>query len=1548
MKKLFTIFIFLFITMMIHAQTATAPSIGDGSLGNPYQIATLNNLYWIAYQTNHNWNQFSGQYFIQTVDIDASSTSTWFPNGSGGYFGWEPIFGNGASVWFKGSYDGQVHTISGLFINRLIENDIGFFGKIDGGTIKNLGLTNVSITGGGNSNGANVGGLTGYLVDGATIKNCYVSGSVSGYDGIGGLIGQDYGYSGANTVINCHSSCTVSVTNSEGGGLIGISLGSKVSNCYSTGSVLGSNAQNNGGFIGENNSTLSSCYATGASNGLFKIGGLIGENTNIVTNCYATGAVNGSGSINGGLMGYNRWIINNCYATGLVTGTGSNGGFVGANDTNGNISTNCFWNITVMAGYGQNSGTFSAVGKTPDQMQTASTYTGAGWPSSIWDIANSSYPGLWGFPSLSTTAITTYNAISATMGGNVTDNGGVFVTENGVVYSAIAVTPIIGGTGVTKDINGTGNGTFSKSITNLSPNTRYYICAYATNSVGTNYGSVVSFVTLGAPTITGISPTSGPTVGGTSVTITGTNLTSATVVNFGSNAATITSNTSTSITATSPSGTVGTVHVTVTTAGSTSATSSADQFSYVAAPTATTTAASLITATGATLNGSSNPNGAATTGWFRYSTTNPGSGSDGFGTRVPAIDGTGTALGSGSSAVAYSQSITGLNPATTYYFSTNASNSIGTYFGSILNFTTQNAITSINLTGSSPTNASTVQYTVTFAAAVTGLSTSNFSLTTTGSVAGSSIGSISGSGITYTVTVNTGTGDGTIGLNLANVSGVSPTVGTTLPFEGQAYTIDKTPPTMISAPYPDRINYTTGQPIDFTVNFSEPVIVNTGSGTARLALSIASGTVYANYLSGSGTSSIVYRYTVASGDANGNGNISEYISINNGVNDYADLAGNNAAYDAQTFTLSGTMINVVPPTVTTQAVSVIDVTSATGNGNITNLGVQNPSQYGVVWSTSANPTTALSTKTTQGTAASTGAFTSSITGLTAYTPYHVRAYATNSTGTSYGADVTFTTSSAASTISGTGNWSTIAQWDNGIPGSSSNVTIGTGTVTVNGNYSVNNATINSTGAVNINTGNSLTVNGNLTLKSDATNTTSLILNGGSLNVTGTITVERYMVANKWYIISPTAWGQSVIIFLSANTNIPVNSSSQRAMQEYVTSSNSWSSYFTSSTPGTMYAGKGYATRISTTGVVDFVGTLTSGNKDVAVTRTGDLGWNCIGNPYTSAININTAADPTNNFLTYNVNNLDPSYAAIYIWDEYDVNNGSQNYYKTISNVGFTSTHTALGQNQIQVGQGFLVKAKATPSVVSFTPAMQVHQNSLLLKTSNVSWPSVELNVKTDSLTAYTAIAYNDQMTLGLDPSYDAGLLRGNNKLNVYSHLVNDNGVDFTIQCLPDKQMEKQVVPIGIDYLKGGEVKISAQVTGLPSGMNVILEDRVLKSFTTLNSSDEFKVTVDPNTKGIGRFYLHTTALSANDLKTVTLTGKLNAYFSSDNEIRIIGEVSSKAIATLYDAQGKTILIQKLQESNLNVIPTSNIKTGIYMLSVRDTGKLQSFKLFIKQ
>ncbi len=100
--------------------------------------------------------------------------------------------------------------------------------------------------------------------------------------------------------------------------------------------------------------------------------------------------------------------------------------------------------------------------------------------------------------------------------------------------------------------------------------------------------------------------------------------------------------------------------------------------------------------------------------------------------------------------------------------------------------------------------------------------------------------------------------------------------------------------------------------------------------------------------------------------------------------------------------------------VTTQVVSDVSHNSATGNGTIVNLGSPNPTEHGVCWNTTGNPTIS-DNKTTQGVISTTGAFVSSITSLNPNTIYYVRAYATNTT-TSYGDEVSFTTNPTPITI----------------------------------------------------------------------------------------------------------------------------------------------------------------------------------------------------------------------------------------------------------------------------------------------------------------------------------------------------------------------------------------------------------------------------------------------------------------------------------------------------------------------------------------------------
>jgi uncharacterized protein (TIGR02145 family) len=108
-----------------------------------------------------------------------------------------------------------------------------------------------------------------------------------------------------------------------------------------------------------------------------------------------------------------------------------------------------------------------------------------------------------------------------------------------------------------------------------------------------------------------------------------------------------------------------------------------------------------------------------------------------------------------------------------------------------------------------------------------------------------------------------------------------------------------------------------------------------------------------------------------------------------------------------------TIKTIVIPTLTTTTISSVTAATATSGGDVTFDGGAAVTAKGVCWSTTANPTSALTTKTTDDTG--TGSYTSSITGLTASATYHVRAYATNSAGTAYGTDISFATTSGGQT-----------------------------------------------------------------------------------------------------------------------------------------------------------------------------------------------------------------------------------------------------------------------------------------------------------------------------------------------------------------------------------------------------------------------------------------------------------------------------------------------------------------------------------------------------
>jgi len=207
------------------------------------------------------------------------------------------------------------------------------------------------------------------------------------------------------------------------------------------------------------------------------------------------------------------------------------------------------------------------------------------------------------------------------------------------------------------------------------------------------------------------------------------------------------------------------------------------------------------------------------------------------------------------------------------------------------------AVTSIVRAGSTPTNATSVAYTVTFNENVSGVDKDDFELTRSGSAIGA-VSAVSGSGATYTVVVDGISGVGTLVLDLkASGTGIVDASGNGAAgfSSGEYYEFDRWVPTVNSVTVPASATYAAGDPLQFTVNFSEAVLLDTSGGTPSLAVTLdTGGTVRANYVSGSGSASLTFRYTVVEGNIDANGvSLGANIALNGAT--LRDTAGNDAA-----------------------------------------------------------------------------------------------------------------------------------------------------------------------------------------------------------------------------------------------------------------------------------------------------------------------------------------------------------------------------------------------------------------------------------------------------------------------------------------------------------------------------------------------------------------------------------------------------------------------------------------------------------------------------
>ena len=265
----------------------------DGTKDTVYEISNAGQLYWFADKVNNDNATYGSANAVLTEDIvvnenlldsldyDADGKVT---NGER-FIGWTRI---GWSGWvgekllnnpYTGTFDGQNHTVSGLYFNDAGKYNVGLFGVVyNDGSVSNVGV----------------------------VDSCFYC-----YGDVGGVCGISYG-----TISNCYNTGRVSGNDKNVGGVCGTSYGT-ITNCYNTGAVS-SNSSRVGGVCGDNNEKISNCYNTGTVSGANAVGGVSGRNCNIITNCYNVGTVRATGNNPnvGGVCGYcwgSKTIESYCY-----------------------------------------------------------------------------------------------------------------------------------------------------------------------------------------------------------------------------------------------------------------------------------------------------------------------------------------------------------------------------------------------------------------------------------------------------------------------------------------------------------------------------------------------------------------------------------------------------------------------------------------------------------------------------------------------------------------------------------------------------------------------------------------------------------------------------------------------------------------------------------------------------------------------------------------------------------------------------------------------------------------------------------------------------------------------------------------------------------------------------------------------------------------------------------------------------------------------------------------------------------------------------------
>ncbi|MCH1485212.1 MAG: T9SS type A sorting domain-containing protein, partial [Flavobacteriaceae bacterium] len=474
--------------------------------------------------------------------------------------------------------------------------------------------------------------------------------------------------------------------------------------------------------------------------------------------------------------------------------------------------------------------------------------------------------------------------------------------------------------------------------------------------------------------------------------------------------------------------------------------------------------------------------------------------------------------------------------------------------------------------------------------------------------------------------------------------------------------------------------------------------------------------------------------------------------------------------------------------------------------------------------------------------------------------------------------------------------------------------------------------------------NDLVINGSLTLNSISNEFASLIVSG---TVTGEITYSRYVNiegSGEWDLIGPPVDGLDMTTFINDNSSLATNPTNADlyAIGSYDNSTDEWTNYTLATANGNnVELGVGYQMATDSGTTLDFTGDVAITDQTTSIINNDGNGsgrrWNLVANPYPSYLNINSAAHATDNFLTINLANgnvnIDAEFSAVYGWNA--------------DGTGYSSYDNNDTAKYMAPGQGFFVAASGSVDL-DFTTAMRtVSGGDDFIVGDAVEFPEVYLNLYNgDMVMGQTHVRFRDNMTLGLNPSYDVGSY--NQNAAITTRLVEeDQGTNFEHQNLPINAIQNVTIPLVINQAAGQEFKVNLHTSTIYDS-NVYLEDTEEGTFTNLNEVD-FSLTPTSDLSGAGRFFIHITAdtMSNEDVST----SMLNAYKEANNNyitIEGLATQSNNINVSLYNILGRKVLDTSLSNNmNTQTISTLGMASGIYVIELESGNDRLTKKLIIQ-